>query len=187
MNIDSIGVLKDHFEKIYGPAKRQLYELVYQYEIGECKVNIEYDAKKAISSVELEGISKNCNFDTSNIFLSGTADKLTYEDLTSGVLEWDADKSCYTSCGNAADPSYGIHVKTARVTQFIEFKASSSYSISEKASTDVATYFKDKYSGHALIGGDLGPISQEEYNKVWMESFKKVKLTSLKFGFGLGG
>ena len=185
MKSETIGVQKDYFEKIHGPAKRLLYGSTYQYQINSCKVNIEYDKSRSIYSVELEGISRKCNFDTKNIFLHGYADKLTYKDLISGAMDWQAKISCYTLCGNAADPSYGIFVQTPRVTQFIEFEANSDYSIAAGASNAVQDFFKRKYPNFEMIGDVLGPITLQEYNRVWMEKFKNTKLTSLKFGYQL--
>jgi hypothetical protein len=54
-----------------------------------------------------------------------------------------------------------------------------------KASDNVETYFKKKYPNIELIGGELGTIPKNEYNKIWYENFKDVKLTAIKFGYGL--
>lgn len=185
MSIQTIGVQKDYFDKTYGPAKRVLYDASRQYEIGECRINIKYDNKDAITSIELDGISKKCSFDAKNVYLNGPAYQLTYKDLIANSMSWQAKLSCYSSCGNAADPSYGINVETPHVTQFIEYEASSDYSIASKASNEVEDYFRAKFPDYDMNGGELGPISNSEYNDIWIQKFKDIGLTSFKFGYQL--
>jgi len=187
MRSEIIGVLKDYFEKKYGPAKRLLdsSRATYEYEIEKCQVRIEYNDKQSINSVELSNISNECTFDTKNIFLEGSADKLTYKDLVKLAIDWQADLSCYSFCGNAFDPNYGIYVKTPHVTQFIQFKATSDYSIASSAAHAVKDFFMKKYPDYDMVGDELGPINAIEYNQVWIDKFKDVKLTSLKFGYQL--
>jgi hypothetical protein len=185
MDSSTIGVQKEFFEKSYGIAKRNLYSSIYQYEIGKCFINVEYDEKNSISSIELENISKDCTFDTRNIFLSGKSHELTYADLIVGAMDWQADTSCYEFCGNAADPIYGIHVQMPRANQFIEFEAFSSYLISTNAANNVVVFFKQKYPKFEMVGRDLGPINPQEYNQIWIDNFKDLKLTTLKFGYQL--
>jgi hypothetical protein len=185
MSIQTIGVQKDYFDKTYGPAKRVLYDSTRQYEIGECRINIKYDSNNAIKSIELQNISKKCSFDAKNIYLDGQAYQLTYNDLILHSMRWQAMLSCYSLCGNAADPTYGIYVETPHVTQFIEYEASSDYSIASKASNQVADYFKEKFPSYEMNGGELGPINNSEYNNIWIQKFKDIGLTSLKFGYQL--
>ena len=185
MDSSTIGIQKEFFEKSYGVAKRNLYSSIYQYEIGKCFINVEYDKKNSIYSIELQNLSKDCTFDTGNIFLSGNAHELTYADMIAGAMDWQAHTSCYESCGNAADPIYGIHVQKPRVNQFIEFEAFSSYMISTNAANNVEDFFKKKYPQFDMVGGDLGPINPQEYNQIWIDNFKDIKLTTLKFGYQL--
>lgn len=184
MRAETIGIQREYFEKNYGPAKR-IFDKIRNYEIGACSVNIEYDKDNSIISVELGNISKVCNFDGKNIYLQSMADQITYAELIDVAMEWNADLSCYTLCGNAADPEYGAHIVTPRVANFIEFKATTDYSGAANASDNVETYFKKKYPNVELIGGELGTIPKEEYNKIWYENFKDVKLTAIKFGYNL--
>jgi phosphoglycolate phosphatase-like HAD superfamily hydrolase len=58
MDSSTIGIQKEFFEKSYGVAKRNLYSSIYQYEIGKCFINVEYDKKNSINSIELENL---CN------------------------------------------------------------------------------------------------------------------------------
>jgi hypothetical protein len=184
MRADTIGIQREFFEKNYGPAKR-VFDKIRNYEIGVCSVNIEYDKTNAIVSVELENISKECNFDGEKIMLDSKADQINFGELIDSAMEWDADISCYTMCGNAIEPEFGAYIKTPRVRGYIEFKAATDYSFAGKATDDVEKYFKDKYPNIDLIGGDLGIIPKSEYNEVWYESFKDVKLTRIKFGYDL--
>jgi hypothetical protein len=184
MRAETIGIQREYFEKNYGPAKR-IFDKIRNYEIGACSVNIEYDKDNSIISVELGNISKVCNFDGKNIYLQSMADQINYAELIDVAMEWNADLSCYTLCGNLADPEYGAHIETARAYSSIEFKATTDYSGAAKASDNVETYFKKKYPNVELIGGELGAISKEEYNKIWYENFKDVKLTAIKFGYNL--
>ena len=184
MSTDTIGIQREYFDKKYGPAKRS-FGNIWNYEIGTCLVNIEYDQKNSINSVELENISKECNFNGKNINLSSMADKINYAELIDVAMEWNAKLSCYTMCGNAADPEYGAHIETARVYGNIEFDATTNYSEAGDASDKVKEYFKKKYPNIDLIGNELGTIPKEEYNKIWFEKFKNIKLTAIKFGYNL--
>ncbi len=184
MSADTIGIQRAFFEKNYGPAKRSIGNS-HNYEIGACSVNIEYDKDNSIISVELDNISKECNFNGSNIYLTSMANQITYSELISMAANWGAKLSCYTSCGNAADPVYGAYIETARVHRNIEFEATTDYSESEKASAEVKNHFEKKYPNFDLIGGELGPIPKDEYNKIWYDHFKDVKLSSIKFGYNL--
>ena len=100
-------------------------------------------------------------------------------------MEWNAKLSCYTMCGNAFDPDFGAFIETPRVYGYIEFEATTDYSGSEASQNSVYEYFKIKYPDTELIGGELGSIPKDEYNKIWYENFKNVKLTSFKFGYNL--
>jgi hypothetical protein len=184
MSTETIGIQRAFFEKAYGPAKRSLGN-VLNYEVGTCSVNIVYDKDNSIISVELDGISKICNFNGKNIHLNSMADQINYSELIKVAMDWNADLSCYTMCGNAADPVYGAFFETPRVYGFIQFDATTDYLGSEKASDNVEKYFKMKYPSVDLIGGDIGSIPKDEYNKIWFENFKDVKLTSIKFGYNL--
>jgi len=184
MSSDTIGIQREYFEKKYGPAKRS-FGNIWRYEIGACLVNIEYDQKNSINSVELENISKECNFNGKNINLTSMADKINYAELIDVAMEWNAKLSCYTMCGNAADPEYGAYIQTPRVYGFIEFDATTNYSEAADASDKVKEYFKKKYPNIDLIGDELGTIPKEEYNKIWFEKFKNIKLTAIKFGYNL--
>jgi hypothetical protein len=181
---DTIDIQRAFFEKTYGPAKRILGDIT-EYEIGKCLIKIEYDKNNSITSVELANISKECNFNGKNIYLNSMADQINYAEIISVAMDWNAKLSCYTMCGNAADPDYGAYIETARVYGSIEFDATTDYSSSEKASDNVEKYFKMKYPSVDLIGGDIGSIPKDEYNKIWFENFKDVKLTSIKFGYNL--
>lgn len=184
MRSDTIGIQREYFEKKYGPAKRS-FGNIWKYEIGACLVNIEYDQKNSINSVELENISKECNFNGKNINLTSKADKINYAELIDVATEWNAKLSCYTMCGNAADPEYGAYIQTPRVYGFIEFDATTNYSEAADASDEVREHFKKKYPNIDLIGGELGTIPKEEYNKIWFEKFKNTKLTAIRFGYNL--
>ncbi len=184
MSPDTINIQRAFFEKTYGPAKRILGDVI-EYEIGKCLIRIEYDKNNSITSVELANISKECNFNGKNIYLNSMADQISYAEIISVAMDWNAKLSCYTMCGNAADPDYGAYIETARVYGNIEFDATTDYSGSEKASDDVEKYFKSKYPSVDLIGSELGLIPKNEYNKIWFENFKDVKLTSIKFGYNL--
>jgi hypothetical protein len=184
MNVDTLGIQREYFEKNYGPAKRSIGNS-WQYEIEKCSIGIEYDSKNAINSVELQNISKKCTFNGKNINLTSMADKINYRELIEVAMDWHAKLSCYTMCGNAADPDYGAYVETPRVFGFLEFEATTNYPESEKASEEVKNYFKKKYPNIDLFGDDLGEIPKEEYNKIWLEKFKDVKLSMIKFGYNL--
>lgn len=183
MSPETIGIQQAFFEKTFGPAKR-ISGNVFNYEIGTCSVNIEY-IKNSITSVELDGISKVCNFNGKNLYLNSMANQINYSELIGVAMDWNADLSCYTSCGNAADPEYGAHIETARVYGNIEFEATTNYAEAGEASNKVEEFFRRKYPNIDLFGGDLGIISKEEYNKIWIEKFKDIKLTSIKFGYNL--
>lgn len=184
MSSDTINIQRAFFEKTYGPAKRSLGE-ISEYEVGKCLIKIEYDKNNSIKSVELTNISKECNFNGKNINLNSMADQINYAELISVAMDWSAKLSCYTMCGNAADPDYGAFIETARVYGNIEFEATTDYSGSGKASDNVEEYFKKKYPNVDLIGDDLGSIPKDEYKKIWFENFKDVKLTAIKFGYNL--
>jgi hypothetical protein len=184
MTVEALGMQKEYFEKTYGPAKR-LIGNGRQYDIGLCNVIIIYDKNDSIESVELLNISKDCTFDGKNIYLQSRADKITYSELFGVAFDWNAKLSCYTMCGNAADPEYGAYVDTPRVYGFVEFDATTNYEVAQKASDDVYEYFKKKYPDEELIGGELGKIPATEYNKIWFEKFKDIRLTGLKFGYNL--
>jgi hypothetical protein len=76
-------------------------------------------------------------------------------------------------------------VQKPRVNQFIEFEAFSNYMISTNAANNVEEFFKKKYPQFEMFGGDLGPINPQEYNQIWIDNFKDIKLTTLKFGYQL--
>ncbi|MBU3638752.1 hypothetical protein [Polynucleobacter sp. AP-RePozz3-80-G7] len=192
MSPNTIGIQKEFFEKTYGPAKRVLFDMTNQYEIGKCKINIQFDQKNSISSIELENLSKECSFNSKNIYLDGQANQLTYGDLASKGI-WQAKFSCYESCGNASDPTYGIFVKTGHATIFIEYEATSSYSNEDssryqkasKGSNAVLDFFKNKYPKIEMNGWTPVPMTAAEYNQIWLEKFKDVPISSLKFGYKL--
>lgn len=185
MSGEMIGAQRGYFEQKYGPAKFASRNDTRRYEIDQCLIGVQYGKDDAITSIELENISPQCNFNTKDISIGGMASDLNYGNLIEKAMDWAADLSCYTSCGNAADPIYGAHINTSRATSFMEFSATSDYSLSSKASGEVTDFFKKKYPDFDLYGDDLGPIDRREYNAVWLEKFKDVKLTSIKFGYQL--
>jgi hypothetical protein len=184
MTIDTLGVQKEYFEKNYGPAKR-IFGNIQNYEIGPCSVNIEYDKKDSVASIELNNISQECNFRGGNINLTSMADKITYDELIKTAIDWNAKLSCYSMCGNAADPEYGAFFQASRAGGSIEYDAISNYTLAGDASNNVEDYFKKKYPDIDLVGDDLGIIPKDEYNKIWIENFKNVNLTAIKFGYNL--
>jgi hypothetical protein len=184
MNIGTIGIKREFFEKKYGPAKRSLGSYLL-YEIGLCNILVEYDKLNEITSVELTDISKSCTFDGENINLKSKAHEINYDELIAVAMDWNAKLSCYTMCGNAFVPDFGAYVETARVYGHIEFEGTTNYSESEKSSNSVNDYFKNKYPDIDLTGDELGLIPRDEYNKIWFENFKNVKLTSIRFGYNL--
>ena len=184
MRTGTLGIQREYFEKNYGPAARR-FNNIWKYYIGTCSVNIEYDKQNSITSVELENISKDCNFNGKNINLTSMADKINYAELIDVAWDWNAKLSCYTMCGNAADPSYGAHIETARVFGNIKFEATTDYAETGEASNKVEEYFKKKYPSVNLVGNKLGAIPIDEYNKIWIEQFKNIKLSAIKFGYNL--
>jgi hypothetical protein len=42
-------------------------------------------------------------------------------------------------------------------------------------------FFKKKYPQFDMVGGDLGPINPQEYNQIWIDNFKDIKLTLLYY------
>jgi hypothetical protein len=110
---------------------------------------------------------------------------LTYEDLIESAISLRVKASCYTLCGNSADPSCGIYVQMPRVNQNIEFEADSDYSLASNAASSVQEFFAKKFPDFKMYGDDLGPINPDEYNQVRMENFKNVEISAIKFGFQL--
>jgi hypothetical protein len=185
MKHEMIGVQKEFFEKDFGPAK-YIYGSKHNYIIDGCEVNVEYGVDKSINSIELYNISEICSFNTNSIGLYGEAYLLTYQDLISNAMSWDADISCYALCGNVIEPTYGITVRTPRVSQNIEYEAFSDWTIASDARDNVKAYFHQKYPDFEMIGGgDLGPIDRMEYNEIWILKFKNIKISSLKFGYNI--
>jgi hypothetical protein len=192
MSVKMIGVLKGYFENIYGPAKRIHDKNIFQYDINGCKINIEYDKQDSIHAIELANISEKCNFDASNIYLTGMANQLTFNDLILVSTSWNAKLSCcLDSCGNAADPFYGMMVETSHVSQFIQYDANVRYNdLVSFAGFSVKDHFANKYSDHPeIILEDIigtSPSMMKEYNEVWAKNFANIKISSIKFGFKQG-
>jgi len=184
MKPDTVGVLKENFDKRFKPPTRHLHGSIYQYEFGGCEVIVEY-RNKSILSIELANLSEQCTFNAQSLHMSGVADKLTYKDLIENLYSWDAKPSCYSLCGNAADPSYGINGEMPRAYGFLQIEAESDYDIASVGAQQVHDYFYKKYPSYEMLGDDLGPIHPMEYNEIWIKNFKNVKLSRIKFGYQL--
>jgi hypothetical protein len=193
MSSENLGLQREYFEKQFGlTAKSKIDEDAFQYAIGECALNIEYSKDQAIASIEIENISKQCDFDTKNIFLSGKASDLTYGELVK-YYGFEPLSSCYSGCGNAYDPSYGVFVEGPRAVNYFQLEASTKYNGAEgvydsalKAKDSVKSHFSEKYPNFDFWSGDdLGPISSLEFSQVWIDKFKDVKISSIKFGYSI--
>ena len=187
MTADMIGVQIAYIENIVGPAKR-ISGSSREYQIGGCTVNIIADEKdNSISSIELTNINKNCDFDSSNIFLNGRASTLLFKNVISlRGNNWFAYYSCFEACGNAANPTYGAFVDAPRVQQFMNYSFKVEWNKSSSQAADkLHKSLKMKYTKvQNWIGGYPDHfISKSVYSGLWYEAFKDVRISSLKFGY----
>lgn len=193
----TIGIQKRYFEKHYGPAKRIEFGDGHQYEIGKCKINIWYDSNNAIHSVEMHNLSKYCTFKAKNILLDGNDPEIMAHMLTFGYFA-DAGISspkifCFEGCGNAVDPSYELTMDTCRAKSFIEYEAKMEYSAENeaeylagiKAAHRVGDELRSKYPDLELDGDDWEPASKAEFDALFFKEFRDVKLSSIRFGYGI--
>jgi len=183
MKFDMINVQRQYFENIVGPAKR-VSEKWREYDVNGCMVITYEDAHQSISSIELRYITEKCDFNTKNIYpFKGFVSQITFGDLLEHSITWKADETCMGSCGNAYDPEDGAIMVLGHVYQFVEIHArrmydDDAYSLYEKLQK---LYPNQDFSGNYINK----IISQNDFNKLWLQTFKNKKITSFRFGYNI--
>jgi hypothetical protein len=178
-----INVQRQYFENIVGPAKR-VSEKWREYDVNGCMVITYEDAHQSISSIELRYITEKCDFNTKNIYpFKGFVSQITFGDLLEHSITWQADETCMGSCGNAYDPEDGATMVLGHVYQFVEIHArrmydSDAYSLYEKLQK---LYPNQDFSGNYINK----IISHNDFNKLWLQTFKNKKITSFRFGYNI--
>ena len=188
MNADMLGTQRAYLEKIAGVAKR-VNGAYRQYDIGGCLVGVTEDKTQTISSIQLENVSARCSFDSAGIFLQGPAHKLTFGRLNEMNIGGGAIESCFGLCGNAIEPSYGLAVQTPHVMNFIEYDASVGYNNESGAAAQrLESKLQKRYPGVELYGEYLGKqIPKKAYTEMWLNEFRNVRITSIRFGYNIVG
>lgn len=201
-NVDVLGNQIDFIEKYFAgvPINSTKYGLFLtnQYVLNGCEITIWIDSNKSIHAVRMDKLSDRCTFDSSKINAFGPAHELTFGSLVDNASSFEPlYYTCYLDplCGNAIDPSYGLHVEYPRSLQNIEFEietnnndAANSAAFDFIESINVKYPYLPKTNGtpDVLIGGrNIAPITENQYAKLWLKSFKDVRISSIRFGFQL--
>lgn len=186
LSADMLSAQRAYFESIAGVAK-YVQGKTRKYDVDGCMVGIKENKDYEIISIELENISSACTFDTAKIYLQGPAHRLTFGALSAMGIASTARESCFESCGNAADPTYGLGVEMPRARGSIEVDAGVDYNDeSGKAADRLHSRLKNRYPRAELFGDFLGKsIPKTDYSTIWLVEFRSVRITSIKFGYGI--
>lgn len=183
MKFDMINVQRQYFENIVGPAKR-VSEKWREYDVNGCMVITYENNHQSISSIELRYITENCDFNTKNIYpFKGSVSQITFGDLLEHSMSWKADETCMGLCGNSHDPEYGAVIELPHVYQFLQIHArrmydDDTYALYEKLQK---LYPTQDFSGEYIDK----IISQSDFNKLWLQTFKNKKINSFRFGYNI--
>jgi len=181
MKFDMINVQRQYFENIVGPAKR-VSEKWREYDVNGCMIFTYEDTHQSISSIELRYITEKCDFDIKNINpFMGPVSQITFGNLLESSMAWKADETCMGSCGNSYDPEYGAIAELPHVYQFLQIHArrmydSDAYALYEKLQK---LYPNQNFSGNYINK----IIPQNDFDKLWLQTFKNKKITSFRFGY----
>jgi len=186
MHHDMLGVQRAYFETIAGVAKR-VNKNKRNYDINGCQIWITEDKDLNVTSIELLNISNKCTFNSSNIFLNGPGHVLTFGHINDYSFQAKSVESCFVSCGNAADPTYGRYFSAPRYMNFIEFYAEVTWSQrSLPAITKLNQELYRKFPNVDLSGYYLGKlIPQKIYDDAWINAFKNTRIERFRFGYNL--
>lgn len=108
-------------------------------------------------------------------------------------MEINASEICFDLCGNMYVGTYSVQVSLSRPYGWLQYEASltPSYKSGESnahldAVIKLHKNLERKFPSFDPFGGYINTtIPKEIYNKLWLDSFRKIRIGYIRFGYDL--
>jgi hypothetical protein len=181
-NYDMLGVTIPFFESKVGILKRIDYD-GRQYEIGPCIIKVK--GEESVESIKLEGISKICNFNASNILEKNykiDIYKLKHSDIIKPGKSYNVIFECLFLCGSSGigelifSTSLGTPKENKVITILTPINKGNTFS--RKKVDELASIISQKERNTGRTKNDSFN-EKGEYNQLAYEIFKDLHIINI--------